>query len=66
MARYADKGQKKAIYKYLDKKAEVKLWLEPEHKALIQDAAAKSGASVNAFVLEAVNERLASMGIDTE
>ena len=66
MARYTDKGQKKSIYKYLSKKAEIKVWLEPEHKSHIQEAAAKSGASVNAFILDAVNEKLASMGVSTE
>lgn len=51
-------AQKKSIYKYLNKKAEIKIWLDPEHKARIQEAAAKAGSSVNAFVLQAVDQLL--------
>ena len=51
-------AQKKSIYKYLNKKAEIKIWLDPKHKARIQDAAAKAGTSVNAFVLQAVEQLL--------
>lgn len=61
MAKYTP-AQKDAIYKYLNNKTEIKLWMSPEDKSRIQAAAAAAGAkSVNAFILDAVNTKIISV-----
>lgn len=46
------------IKKYLAKQAEIKLRMPPERKEAITAAAAAAGESVNAYILDAVQQRM--------
>ena len=57
MTKYTE-AQAKAIKKYLSAQAEIKLRMRPTQKDIIVEAAKESGDSIQAFILEAVSERI--------
>ena len=51
-------AQKKAQRKYMQGKATIQLVMEPERREVIQSHAAAQGQSVNAYINQAVDERM--------
>ena len=51
-------AQKKAQRKYMKGKATIQLVMEPERRETIQHAAASQGQSVNAYINQAIDERM--------
>ena len=45
-------AQARATKKYLSGRAEIKLWMTPQEKQIIQDKAAAAGKSVNKYMLD--------------
>ena len=53
------KAQQKAVAKYMKKNYdELKIRVPSGHKAIIQTAADNAGESMNAFVTQAIHERI--------
>ena len=57
MARYTE-AQKRSAQKYLSKLAEIKIRIPPEFKKEIEAAAYKDGKSVQAYLIEALKEKM--------
>lgn len=55
----ASEAQNRAVKKYLADKVEVRLWTTQPVKERIQQAAQEAGQSVAAYILEAVDRRIA-------
>ena len=51
--------QAKAIKKYLATKTDVRVWTTPENKERVKQYAEEAGQSVNSYILEAIERRIA-------
>jgi len=49
----------KSIRKYLATKSDFRVWTTPENKERIKALAQEAGQSVNAYILEAIERRIA-------
>jgi len=55
----ASKAQQKAVHKYVrDKYDRINITVPKGHKEVIQDRAAAIGQSINAYVVQSVDERM--------
>ena len=54
-----DEAHAKAIRKYLATKTDFRVWTTPENKERIKKFAEEAGQSANAYILEAVERRIA-------
>lgn len=52
-------SQAKAIRKYLASKSEFRIYTTPEDKERMRQAAEEAGQSMNAYILEAIERRIA-------
>lgn len=52
-------SQAKAIKKYLANKVQIRAWTTPENRERIKKAAEEAGQSADAYILEAIERRIA-------